>query len=169
MQLGESDSYFHICLFHSVLTIIGCACPMSLKWIISQSVTDLPLCCRVVTAKAVHGWACNMVTVLSTQFCCGPKTALNKFYFRSSLVAQWVKDLVSLQQLRSLLWRRSDPWPRNLDVLQARPPKKYLFFFCLFTGAPMAYGSSQARGPIGAVAVAAGLRYSHSNSRSLTH
>ena len=35
------------------------------------------------------------------------------------------------------------------------------FFFCLFRAAPAAYGGSQARGLIGAVA--AGLRQSHSN------
>jgi len=34
----------------------------------------------------------------------------------------------------------------------------------LFRATPMAYGGSQARGPIGAVA--AGLRHSHSNTRS---
>ena len=41
-----------------------------------------------------------------------------------------------------------------------------LFFllFCLFRAAPMAYGGSQARGPIGAAA--ASLRHSHSNARS---
>ena len=42
----------------------------------------------------------------------------------------------------------------------------YLFlFFCLFAiswAAPAAYGGSQARGPIGAVAT--GLRQSHSNA-----
>ena len=36
--------------------------------------------------------------------------------------------------------------------------------FCLFRAAPMAYGSSQARGQIRAVA--AGLRHSHSNTGS---
>ena len=38
------------------------------------------------------------------------------------------------------------------------------FVFCLFMATPMEYGSSQARGLIGAVA--AGLRQRHSNSRS---
>ena len=38
------------------------------------------------------------------------------------------------------------------------------FVFCLFRATPMAYGSSQARGQIGAVA--AGLRQSHSNAGS---
>ena len=41
------------------------------------------------------------------------------------------------------------------------------FFFCLFAfsrAAPQAYGSSQARGPIGAVAI--GLHHSHSNMGS---
>ena len=39
------------------------------------------------------------------------------------------------------------------------------FFFCLYRAVPVARGSSQARGPI--TAVAAGLR--HSNAGSLTH
>ena len=38
------------------------------------------------------------------------------------------------------------------------------FFLFLFTAVPTAYGSSQANGRIGAVA--AGLRHSHSNTRS---
>ena len=37
----------------------------------------------------------------------------------------------------------------------------------LFRAAPVAYGGSQARGPIGAIA--AGLHHSHSNSRSEPH
>lgn len=41
------------------------------------------------------------------------------------------------------------------------------FFFLLFRATPVAYGSSQARGRIGAAA--AGLCHSHSNARSLTH
>ena len=43
----------------------------------------------------------------------------------------------------------------------------YLFIYCLFAlsrAAPLTYGDSQARGPIGAVA--AGLRHSHSNAGS---
>ena len=39
-----------------------------------------------------------------------------------------------------------------------------LFVFCLFSAACAAYGGSQARGLIGAVAV--GLRQGHSNARS---
>ena len=38
------------------------------------------------------------------------------------------------------------------------------FFFLLFGAAPMAYGGSQARGRIRTIA--AGLRHSHSNTRS---
>ena len=38
------------------------------------------------------------------------------------------------------------------------------YLFLLFRAAPTAYGSSQARGPIGATA--AGLRHSHSNAGS---
>ena len=40
----------------------------------------------------------------------------------------------------------------------------YFLFFCLFRAALAAYGGSQVRGPIGAVA--AGLRHSHSNTGS---
>ena len=40
-------------------------------------------------------------------------------------------------------------------------------FIAFFRAAPEAYGSSQARGPIGVVA--AGLHLSHSNTRSETH
>ena len=40
----------------------------------------------------------------------------------------------------------------------------YLFIFCLFRAASMAYGGSQARGLI--KAVAASLHQSHSNARS---
>ena len=42
-----------------------------------------------------------------------------------------------------------------------------LFFFFISWAAPAAYGGSQARGPIGAVA--AGLRQSHSNEGSEPH
>ena len=49
------------------------------------------------------------------------------------------------------------------------PPSKpwgfsFLYFFCLFRAAPEAYGGSQARGLIRAVAP--GLHHSHSNTRS---
>ena len=40
----------------------------------------------------------------------------------------------------------------------------FFFFFFFFRAAPEAYGGSQTRGPIGAVAT--GLRQSHSNARS---
>ena len=42
--------------------------------------------------------------------------------------------------------------------------KLIFFFFCLSRATPMVYGSSQARGCIGAAAV--GLCYSHSNARA---
>ena len=42
--------------------------------------------------------------------------------------------------------------------------KMFSLFFCLFRAAPTAYGGSQARGQIGAVASV--LHYSHSNARS---
>ena len=40
----------------------------------------------------------------------------------------------------------------------------FFFFFFAFRAVPLAYGGSQARGPIGAVA--AGLRYNYSNAES---
>ena len=44
-----------------------------------------------------------------------------KISSKSSLVAQWVKDLaLSLQQLESLLWHRFDPWPRNFYMPQVQ-------------------------------------------------
>ena len=45
----------------------------------------------------------------------------NKKYW-SSLLTQQVKDpALSLQWLRSLLWRGFDPWPRNFRMPQAWP------------------------------------------------
>ena len=43
----------------------------------------------------------------------------------------------------------------------------YNFFFLLFRATPTAYGGSQVRGPMGAVA--AGLCHSHSNTGSKLH
>ena len=44
---------------------------------------------------------------------------------RSSLVAQQVKDLVlSLQQLRSLLWCQFDLWPQELPHVMGAAKKK---------------------------------------------
>ena len=43
----------------------------------------------------------------------------------------------------------------------------FLFLFLLFRASLVAYGGSQARGPIGAIA--ASLRHSHSNIRSKAH
>ena len=72
--------------------------------------------------------------------------------------------------------------PKVTQVVSGRPPIQaqsltwesflflvfFLFFFfffaLLFRGAPMAYGGSQARGPIGAIA--ASLHHSHSNAGS---
>jgi len=65
-------------------------------------------------------------------------------------------------------------WSQGLQVgqgVEVRAPGLQLeegafsfFCFLLFRAAPMAYGSSQARGLIGAAA--AGLHHSHSNTRS---
>ena len=43
----------------------------------------------------------------------------------SSLVVQWVRDLVlSLAQCGWLLWYKFDPWPGNFHMLWAQPEKK---------------------------------------------
>ena len=48
---------------------------------------------------------------------------------------------------------------------QTGPKSDFCFFFCLFMVAPEAYGGSQARGPIEAVATG----NSHSNTGSKPH
>ena len=55
-------------------------------------------------------------------------------------------------------------WHRANDPFMSPPTP---LFFGLFRAAPAAYGSSQARGRVGATA--AGLHHSHSNARPLTH
>ena len=50
-----------------------------------------------------------------------------------------------------------------MDILLSFIHSPIFFFFLPFRAAPMAYGGSQARGPIGATA--AGLHHSHSNTR----
>ena len=54
----------------------------------------------------------------------------------------------------------------SLMLLFVLPSICYLFIYLLFRAAPLAYGSSQARGPIGAAA--AGLCHSQGNTGSLT-
>ena len=45
--------------------------------------------------------------------------------YRSSLVAQWVRDLgVSLMWLWLLLWCRLDPWPGNFHMPWVRAKKE---------------------------------------------
>ena len=62
----------------------------------------------------------NCPQVMAARF---PQSVLSEH--RSSLVVQWVKDLASsLQQLRSLLWPRFDPWPRKVHMLWGWPKKK---------------------------------------------
>ena len=49
-----------------------------------------------------------------------------KLQFWISLVVQWAKDLsFSLEQLRSLLWCRFDPWPGNFHMQQAQPKNSF--------------------------------------------
>ena len=52
----------------------------------------------------------------------------------SSLMAQQAKDLVSLLQLRSLLWHGFKSWPRNFCILWMQPRKKkncYFYEICI--------------------------------------
>ena len=60
----------------------------------------------------------------------------------------------------------SFPTPWLLGMEEERNPEKteviFFFSFGLFRATPVAYGGSQARGPIGAVVP--GLHHSHSNS-----
>ena len=58
----------------------------------------------------------------------------------------------------SMTSHKSPPKCKGRDTLST------FFYFLLFRAAPAAYGSSKARGPIGAAA--AGLRHSHSNAQS---
>ena len=50
----------------------------------------------------------------------------------------------------------------ELSLLVFNLKKFFLIFFLLFMAAPMAYGGSQTRGPIGATTV--GLHHSHSSA-----
>ena len=54
--------------------------------------------------------------------------------------------------------------PHKAETATKKATQIFFFFFCLFRAAPLAYGGSQARGPVGAVA--SGLYQSHSNARS---
>ena len=72
-------------------------------------------------------------------------------------------------------WSVKGFWFPSLEALSS-PVFRFIFFiiylfiyfvFCPFTATPAAYGGSQARGLIGAVA--AGLHHSHSNTRSELH
>ena len=50
-------------------------------------------------------------------------------------MVQWVKDpVLSLQWLRSLLWRGFDPWPGNFHLPKEQPKKKKgSVLFCFFS------------------------------------
>ena len=67
-------------------------------------------------------------------------------------MAQQVKDpALSLQWLRSLLWHRFNPWPRNFHMPQVRHKKRkedsnYYTLFFFFRATRAAYVSSQTGG-----------------------
>ena len=54
------------------------------------------------------------------EWCRQPDSRLSWATGHNSLVAQQVKDLVSLQQPGSLLWCRFNLWPRSLDTPQVQ-------------------------------------------------
>ena len=68
-----------------------------------------------------------------------------------------------------VFWTLGDRVSKNKSALTLYLVSIVFFFFfgVFFRAAPTAYGGSQARGPIGAMA--AGLHHSHSNARSLAH
>ena len=68
-----------------------------------------------------------------------------------------VSDIMDRCPLNAPPMTQVGPSPRDQEIL-------FFFFSFFFSAAPMAYGSSQARGGIGVVA--AGLHHRHSNIRS---
>ena len=79
----------------------------------------------------------------------------------SNIIAQSFLFLFIFSILKSLFWFIYE----SINFLFLL---MYLFIFCFFFRAtPTAYGGSQARGPIGAVAT--NLRHSHSNARFEPH
>ena len=79
-------------------------------------------------------------------------------YFSSSL-------LVDLNKFYMVLTQRVDSQWGDTGLSPGRI--LFFFFFGLLRAAPTAYGSSQAKGQIGAAV--AGLHHSHSNARSEPH
>ena len=70
----------------------------------------------------------------------------------------WPCKLFDLEQFST------PPWPHLLEKFGLDEPSGFSEFFFFFKAAPMAYGGSQARGPIGVTA--AGLHHSCSNAGS---
>ena len=84
-------------------------------------------------------------------------------YFHISF--SWVWLLIHYPSIHhSFSWSVYSPGHSGLAI---QIDSFFFFFFCLFRAAPKAYGSSQARDPIEAVAI--GLRQSHSNTGSEPH
>ena len=97
------------------------------------STEDQQMCERISQGDFLHG---TSLYVAKGNVC-----------LRSSFAAQQAKDLaLSLLQLRSLLWHRFHPWPRNFPRLQGWKTKQnpdfrdsvrslrlfaFFFFFCI--------------------------------------
>jgi len=76
--------------------------------------------------------------------------------------------------LESGSWRSPSPshllsWGCYRCVTSCRSALLFFSFWALSGPAPVACGSSQARGPVGAAAAAASLHHSHDNARSMLH
>ena len=84
----------------------------------------------------------------------GPPISIHVFSItvHHSIVSMWHQYCVKI----------CSDWPPKSS--EKRLKEEYLLFFFLFRATPVSYGSSQARGQIGAAA--AGLYHRHSNSRS---
>ena len=104
-------------------------------------------------------------------------TLSKKILIRTSLVAQWIKDLIlSLQWLGLLLWLMFECQTRNFHMSWTQPKKKkkkkkknvkkvFFFFFLSFKGCTCNLWKFSAEG-LNWSCTTGGLCHSHNNSRS---
>ena len=123
------------------------------------------LCCPCICIS--HDCTCwaggSNITENHTARVGGPGFASSLAGTETTLLLRW--DLNPRARCPIHLHLKLGLEPKILDLGGDSSPLSFLLlFFCLSRAAPAAYGRSQARGPIGAVA--AGLHHSHSNSRS---
>ena len=122
---------------------------------VSTYFTSLPSC------KSSISWKCCLLALIQVGDC----PLLWTFFWENSHLTNHL-----LCRGNSMFWKLradfmkilSDPGPQ--ECRHGRNTSNVCVFFCLFRASPEAYGGSQARGRIGAVAT--GLCHSHSNIRS---